>query len=180
MRRNKGICWDGIGYNLSDMVTQEQETQVLEEVIKVRETMEGRDAIIQGALYSIVRNLPDYDWVGVYFHDNGMLNLGPFVGADTEHRLIPVGTGVCGVAVALGENQIVEDVRKLDNYLTCSDETLSEIVVLIRDPETKAIIGQIDADSHKTGAFDVSDERLLVKVAEHLAPYLLLEPEAEM
>lgn len=112
--------------------------------------------------------LPAYDWVGVYWLRGDRLELGPYVGAPTEHTIIPTGRGVCGTAVAEGRNQLVADVRALDNYLACSLETRSEIVVLIRNSEG-AILGQIDADGHEVGAFDHSDEEMLTKVAELIA-----------
>lgn len=112
--------------------------------------------------------LPNYDWVGVYWLRGNRLELGPFVGAPTEHKVIPVGRGVCGTAVAEGRNQLVADVRELENYLACSLETRSEIVVLIRSSDG-SILGQIDADGHEVGAFDQSDEELLTKVAELIA-----------
>jgi GAF domain-containing protein len=119
----------------------------------------------------IADRLPHYNWVGVYVAQGGMLHLGPFVGAPTDHTIIPFGRGVCGTAVVTGENQVVEDVRTLDNYLACSLDTRSEIVVLIREPETNAILGQIDADGHAVGAFDATDEAFLEAVAARLAPF---------
>lgn len=133
----------------------------------------GRDEAVRAVMRLIHERLPHYNWVGVYLLDVGMLNLGPYVGAETEHTLIPVGRGVCGTAVAQNRNMVVEDVRALDNYLACSLETRSEIVVLIRDPETGQILGQIDADGHQVGAFDASDEAFLEQVAARLAPVLL-------
>lgn len=131
------------------------------------------DAAVAHVLRLIADRLPHYNWVGVYVVQGGMLHLGPFVGAPTEHTIIPIGRGVCGTAVATGQNQVVADVRTLDNYLACSVETRSEIVVLIRDPATGDIIGQIDADGHAVGAFDPSDEALLEAVAVRIAPVLL-------
>jgi GAF domain-containing protein len=105
--------------------------------------------------------------VGIYWLEGDTLVLGPYVGAPTDHQRIPVGRGVCGTAVAEGKNQIVADVRLLSNYLACSLETRSEIVVLIRHGER--IVGQIDADGHEPGAFDATDEALLTQVAGRLA-----------
>ncbi len=111
--------------------------------------------------------LDGYDWCGVYRLDIDALELDAFVGDPTEHTRIPVGVGVCGTAVAMDQNQVVEDVRKLQNYLSCSIDTRSEIVVLIR--RDGDILGQIDIDGHTLGAFDSSDERLLESVGEILA-----------
>lgn len=116
----------------------------------------------------ILDELPDYNWSGVYRLEGDQLVLDAYVGATTEHTHIPVGRGVCGTAVAENKNQVIEDVRELDNYLACSVSTRSEIVVLIRDPQGK-VLGQIDIDGHRVGAFDDSDERLLEDLAAILA-----------
>lgn len=155
------------------MVTQEETNSLLGELDEALASLDGREAALQATMRLIVRNLTHCDWIGVYLLDGGVLNLGPYVGAATEHTLIPVGHGVCGTAVAENRNIIVEDVRTLDNYLVCSDETRSEIVVLIRDPNTRQILGQIDADSSAIGSFDASDERLLEQIATRLSYRLL-------
>lgn len=79
-----------------------------------------------------LNTLPTYDWSGIYRLNGEMLILDAYVGAHTDHTEIPVGRGVCGTAVAEDANQVVEDVRELSNYLSCSVNTRSEIVVLIR------------------------------------------------
>lgn len=155
------------------MVTQEQTDLLLAEIDDTLASLDGRDAAIQASMHLIAQHLPHYHWVGVYLLDGGVLNLGPYVGAATEHTLISVGHGVCGTAVAENRNMIVEDVRTLDNYLACSLETRSEIVVLIRDLNTSQILGQIDADGHTVAAFDLSDERLLEQIATRLSYRLL-------
>lgn len=112
--------------------------------------------------------LPGYNWSGVYRLERDTLVLDEYVGAPTDHTRIPIGVGVCGTAVAEDRNVVVEDVGKLDNYLSCSISTKSEIVVLIRDA-LRNVLGQIDIDGHEVGAFDHTDEELLEKVAEVLA-----------
>lgn len=106
---------------------------------------------------------PSWDWVGIYLVVGDVLVLGPFVGPPTEHTRIPVGTGVCGTAVAGGANQMVDDVTALDNYLACSTSTRSEIVVLIRDDDE--VVGQFDIDSDRPAAFGPDDEALLESLA---------------
>ncbi len=96
-----------------------------------------------------------------------MLVLDAYVGAVTDHTHIPVGRGVCGTAVAENANQVIEDVRELSNYLACSIQTRSEIVVLIR--KDNVVLGQIDIDGHTVGAFDKTDENLLESIGEILA-----------
>jgi GAF domain-containing protein len=111
--------------------------------------------------------LPTYNWSGIYRLEGDTLILDAYVGAETDHTHIPVGRGVCGTAVAEDRNQVIEDVRELTNYLACSTQTRSEIVVLIR--AGGVVLGQIDIDGHTVGAFDASDERLLAKIAQILA-----------
>lgn len=96
-----------------------------------------------------------------------MLELGPYIGAKSEHTRIPVGRGVCGTAVAKNEDQNVPDVHASDNYLACSLETKSELVVLIRDSSGK-ILGQIDIDSHLPNAFGPEEEAAVKRVAQQL------------
>lgn len=111
--------------------------------------------------------LPMYDWSGIYRLEGNTLLLDAYVGAATDHTSIPVGRGVCGTAVAEDAHQLVEDVRNLDNYLSCSVSTRSEVVVLVRrQGET---VAQIDIDSHTVSAFDGSDVAFLESVAERLA-----------
>lgn len=111
--------------------------------------------------------LPTYDWSGIYRLEGDILVLDAYVGAATDHTHIPVGTGVCGTAVEEDRNQVISDVRELSNYLACSLQTRSEIVVLIRDEER--VLGQIDIDGHQVGAFDATDEEMLRRVGVVLA-----------
>lgn len=111
--------------------------------------------------------IPTYNWSGFYRLEGDELVLDEFVGASTDHDRIKVGVGVCGTAVADNANQVVRDVRDLENYLACSLQTRSEIVVLIRKGDM--ILGQIDIDGHQVAAFDATDEAFLERVAQLVA-----------
>ncbi len=119
------------------------------------------------AAMTLLNELPNYDWSGIYRLEGDTLVLDAYVGAATDHTRIPVGTGVCGTAVAENSNQVIDDVRELSNYLSCSIQTRSEIVVLIKSGDR--ILGQIDIDGHTVGAFDSSDEEFLESLAAILA-----------
>ena len=127
-------------------------------------------AAILSVMQAIKDVFPEFYWVGVYILHGDELRLGPFVGPVTDHVRIPVGRGVCGTAVAAGRNQLVDDVRELENYLACNLQTRSEIVVLVRDPATAGIIGQIDIDCTVAGRFGAQDEAFLDEVATLIAP----------
>jgi L-methionine (R)-S-oxide reductase len=131
------------------------------------------DEEVLGRVVGLVHDAhPLWDWSGIYLLVDGTLVVGPFAGSDEppEHSRIEVGDGVCGTAVAEDRNQLVEDVRELDNYLACSLSTRSELVVLIRDNER--IVGQFefDIDSDERGAFTEEDEALLDELAAVVAP----------
>jgi len=111
---------------------------------------------------------PRFHWTGIYelFSDN-VLRLGPYVGSPTDHVFIGVGNGVCGTAVAEKRNLNIPDVREISNYLACSAETRSELVVLIRTGDR--IHAQIDIDSHQVGAFNDDAVAMVQRIADWLA-----------
>src|SRR5690606_38267986 len=110
-----------------------------------------------------------YNWVGFYFTngDKKELKLGPYVGAETDHTIIPFGKGICGQVAVSNETFVVPDVMAQDNYLSCSIDTKSEIVVPIF--KNGINIGQIDIDSHVIDPFTEEDEKLLNYVCEKLS-----------
>ena len=124
--------------------------------------------ILETAMRELHETNPRFDWTGIYeLLPDDMLQLGPFVGAPTDHVFIGVGNGVCGTAVAEKRNINVPDVREVDNYLACSAATRSELVVLIKAGEK--IFGQIDIDSHSVDAFDEKTVKDVERVAEVLS-----------
>jgi len=113
---------------------------------------------------------PPYTSVYMYMLHGGELKLEAFSGRPTEHTRIAPGQGVCGTAVATGEDQNVADVRVHPNYLACNIFTRSELVVLIR--RGADILGQIDIDSDVPGPFTGGEERAVRQVADALAVLL--------
>ena len=111
-----------------------------------------------------------YTSVYAYMLAGPELVLEAFAGRQTEHTRIPVGQGVCGTAVALGEDQNVPDVQAVDNYLACNLETRSELVVLIRRGST--VLGQIDVDSDVPAGFTDQHHHTVKAVSDALAVLL--------
>ena len=149
------------------MLESEKVVELLEE-----ERREGasRDELLRSAVRRIESSEDYYDWVGVYLLDGPEeLVLHSYIGAPTEHDRIAVGEGVCGTAVAEETDLNVPDVDEVENYLACSPETRSEMVVLIRDGDGGTIHGQLDLDSDRKAAFDDRDRRELKVVADWLA-----------
>jgi putative methionine-R-sulfoxide reductase with GAF domain len=143
------------------------DNQIVLEIEQLVSSPLSRDEVLRSAVSILKQERPIYNWVGIYLLEGDELLLHNYIGKPTEHTRISTGVGVCGTAVAEKTNQIVTDVSKLDNYLACSLETVSEIVVLIRRGEQ--IFGQIDIDSDTPAAFGPGDESLLSRVADQLA-----------
>lgn len=113
-----------------------------------------------------------FNWTGFYFRngDKEELILGPYVGAETDHTVIPFGRGICGQVAVSNETFEVPDVHEQDNYLSCSIDTKAEIVVpIIIDGKN---IGQIDIDSHHLDPFTKEDREMLEWLCEKLAEIL--------
>lgn len=113
---------------------------------------------------------PPYTGVYMYMLHGDVLELETFAGRPTEHTRIPVGTGICGLAVADSRDVNVPDVSQADSYLACSIETRSELVVLIRRHDE--ILGQIDIDSDLIDPFTPAEAAEVRKVADALAALL--------
>lgn len=137
------------------------------EVLRAVEESDHSGTDLRGFAMERLNSLPHYNWSGIYRLEGDTLVLDEYVGAETDHTHIPVGRGVCGTAVAEDKNQVIEDVSKLENYLSCSLTTKSEIVVLIR--RDGLILGQIDIDGHEIGAFGPEDEEFLGQMGDLLA-----------
>ncbi|GGK11239.1 GAF domain containing protein [Yeosuana aromativorans] len=113
-----------------------------------------------------------YNWVGFYFRngDKEELVLGPYVGAPTDHTVIPFGKGICGQVAVSNQNFVVPDVSAQDNYIACSITVKAEIVVPIFVNGNN--IGQIDIDSNTPDPFTEDDERFLEFVCAQVATLL--------
>ncbi|MFV0208317.1 GAF domain-containing protein [Empedobacter falsenii] len=110
-----------------------------------------------------------YNWVGFYFKngDKNELKLGPYVGAATDHTIIPYGKGICGQVAESNQTFVVPDVYAQGNYLACSIETKAEIVIPIF--KNGVNIGQIDIDSHTIDPFTEEDIKLLDYVCNRVS-----------
>jgi L-methionine (R)-S-oxide reductase len=145
---------------------------LIKELQEMRDDGHLSDALLRKAVRRISED-ERFDWVGVYLLRDDELWLHNYVGEPTEHAKIPVGTGVCGRAVAERRNLNIPDVSKEENYLACSPEVKSELVILIRAGDD--IFGQIDIDSEKKAAFKEEDEITLIGIADKLAEQLAAE-----
>jgi putative methionine-R-sulfoxide reductase with GAF domain len=112
-------------------------------------------------------NFPHYTGVYLYLLEGETLVLGPYRGRPTEHTRIPIGAGICGRAARVKETVLVDDVSADTEYIACSLQTRSEIVVpIMRDGR---VFGEIDIDSDVPAAFTARDREFLEEVARVIA-----------
>ena len=149
--------------------------ELVQELQDLRDEGFLSDALLRKAVKGIAEADDRFDWVGVYLHneEEKELWLHNYVGRPTTHPKIPVGEGICGAAVAQGENLNVPDVEAVDNYIACDPRVKSELVVLIRAGED--IFGQMDIDSRTAAAFTDEDMEAVQTVADKLAEQMAAE-----
>ncbi len=112
------------------------------------------DRLLTSAVELVHASNPQYNWTGIYeLFDDGVLRLGPFIGAPTDHPFIAEGHGLCDTQIR--------------NHTPCVGAVRSELVVLIRRADR--IYAQIDIDSNVLGAFQESDVKTVEGVADFLA-----------
>lgn len=143
---------------------------LLEKISEIVKSKNSRPDKLRRICELLEKTIPHYHWVGFYLVDPekpAELILGPYVGAPTEHTRIPFGKGICGQAAATKKTFLIQDVTKETNYLSCSIQVKSEIVIPIIKNEK--ILGELDIDSHKTAPFTAGDQKFLETICEMLA-----------
>lgn len=129
-----------------------------------------RSELLQLAATKIRESGPPYTGVYMYMVRGDQLELEAFDGRPTDLTEIAMGEGMCGKAVAEKRDLNIPDVSAADGYLSCSIETKSELVVLIRRHDE--ILGQIDIDSDLLDGFPPAEEGAVREVADALAALL--------
>ena len=146
---------------------------LLEECNEIVADMQNVDACLKKICELLEVKVSYYEWVGFYLVDPNKereLVLGPYVGDKTDHTNISFGEGICGQAADTKETFVIQDVSKEDNYLSCSLNVKSEIVVPIMRGNT--VLGELDIDSHDVDPFTDYDSELLEKICEMVEPLL--------
>jgi len=145
----------------------------LESVDRILNRESEPDEVLRRTVEVLHDRFEHYSWVGIYLVEDDELVLGPWKGPQaTEHVRIPIGQGICGSAAASGVTEIVDDVNADDRYLACFPSTRSEIVVPI--VYEGRVVGEIDIDSDRPGAFGVDDRQFLERVALLISAHSLV------
>ena len=117
------------------------------------------------------KEVPYYNWTGFYFmnDEKQQLEIGPYVGAYTDHTVIPYGRGICGQVAVSGKTFEVPDVHAQDNYLACSLATKRRLLY----PFTKGKSHRSDRYRFtRTGPIYARGSHLLEAVANFVAQRL--------
>ncbi len=112
----------------------------------------------------------DFNWTGIYVMHNGHLEVGPYIGPETEHTVIELSKGICGAAAREKRSIVVDDVRSDPRFLACSLSTRSEIVVPLMDGDR--CLGEIDIDSNRPASFTADDREMLEAIAAEIVARL--------
>ena len=110
----------------------------------------------------LFNSLPDINWLGFYFMQDGELVVGPFQGLPACVR-IPLDKGVCGAAASQRVTQRIEDVDAFPGHIACDSASRSELVVPLVHGDT--LIGVFDLDSPSLARFDADDQAGLEAIA---------------
>jgi L-methionine (R)-S-oxide reductase len=145
-----------------------------ETVLPLIENVLSKDVSLHEKLFAICEHLQDnvehFDWVGFYMVDpdvENQLKLGPYVGERTDHTTIPSGKGICGQVAVSHETFVSQDVSEEDNYISCSNDVQSEIVVPIMKDDR--FVAQIDIDSNTKNSISKEKKELLEKICTLLS-----------
>jgi L-methionine (R)-S-oxide reductase len=114
---------------------------------------------INAILYHKMQN---FFWVGFYFVNKEILEVGPYQGA-VACQVLKKPNGVCWASVLKQEPIIVEDVAEFPGHIACDSRSKSEIVIPVKNSGGE-VIAIFDIDSDKLCQFDEEDKNGLIKI----------------
>lgn len=114
---------------------------------------------------AVIHEAFSFFWVGFYIVRGEELVLAPFQGTLACTR-IRKGRGVCGVAWATAQTQLVPDVDLFPGHIACSSASRSEVVVPIL--KNGLVIAVLDIDSDQPNDFAAVDVEYLEQIIKIL------------
>lgn len=106
-----------------------------------------------------------FDWTGFYrVTAPGVLKIGPYQGGH-GCLVIPFARGVCGAAARTRQVQLVADVDAFAGHIACASSTRSELVIPVTGAGGR-LLGVLDIDSDRPGAFTPEDARRLQEILD--------------
>lgn len=115
-----------------------------------------------------IRDAGRFHWVGLYDVTPEVITAVAWTGSRAPaYPTFPRAQGLSGAAVAAATSIMVNDVRADPRYLTTFEATGAEMVVPMLDAAGR-IVGTIDIESPRPGAFGPADEALVQTAARVL------------
>ena len=116
---------------------------------------------------TLSNKFPDWIFCGFYrVVDEKLLEIGPFQSSIVPCAQIKFSNGVCGMSARQGKSIIVDNVNNFDGYISCDDQTISEIVIPVFSKDK--LIGVLDIDGRLESQFDLTDKKYLEKIVGYL------------
>jgi L-methionine (R)-S-oxide reductase len=116
-----------------------------------------------------VRAATGHRWVGVYaVEDDHVVNLAWSGPGPPAHPRFQIGAGLTGAAIEERHTIISNDVANDSRYLTALETTGSEMIVPVL--AGGRVLGTLDVESDRAGAFSDEDRAELERVAHELLP----------
>ncbi|HEY6248886.1 MAG TPA: GAF domain-containing protein [Candidatus Angelobacter sp.] len=140
----------------------------LKEVLVVKPSTKASDVLEQ-----VVEQLYQgrgYFWIGIYLAAGDKVIRQCFRGPNPPCHSFALGVGNAGTAGKTGVTKVIPDVSLDPTYSMCFLETKSEMVLPLKIGSR--ILGVIDVESDRKGAFSSQERALLGQVAKVLARYL--------
>ena len=119
----------------------------------------------------IVRAARNYRWVGIYEVDDGTIGVLGHTGPTAPvYVTFDATQGLSGEAVRTRSTIVSNDVAKDPRYLTAFESTGSEMIVPILGAESGIVIGTLDVESERIGAFGDEDRDFVERCAIAMMP----------
>lgn len=144
-------------------MTTDPRQELIDLIRKQIGTVDTETDILKVAVELIDSFSDDYNWTGFYMVRDGALEIGPYIGPETQHTHIEFNAGICGAAASQKKSVVVDDVNADPRFLACSLTTRSEIVVPLMNGDE--CIGEIDIDSNRPANFTDDDRTMLEEIA---------------
>jgi GAF domain-containing protein len=119
------------------------------------------------AIALLHHKMPHFFWTGFYLLRDGDLVVGPYQGPLACAVLTPRGAGVCWACADRGAPIVVPDVHAFAGHIACDSRSASEVVVPVRD-RAGIVVGVLDVDSERKGAFGDADAEGLLRIADRI------------
>jgi putative methionine-R-sulfoxide reductase with GAF domain len=122
-------------------------------------------------LAETLREGRNYRWVGLYDVGPAEITAIAWTGSESPaFPSFPITQGLNGAAAASGKPVVVQDVSQDPRWLTTFGSTRAETIFPVMGVGG-TVVGTIDVESDRIGAFCPDDEALLAEAARVLRPF---------